>query len=276
MARAVGMARRLGFAPRRRLLPAHERPSSSRAISRPLRSSGGHADTSSEMGTGVASIAADRRRPAEQRGRATAASLVSARGLTRRFGARVVGPVDVELAAGERVALRGPSGSGKSTILRCLAGTLVRTTGEIRIGAHAGGTPAARALLGVLLAHERSFDLRLTGRANLLFFARLRHASSRRAAAAVAALEDELALGEFAGERVSRCSTGMIQQLAFARALLGEPAALLLDEPTRSLDTDAVGRLWDALARRPRTAVLLATHRDDDVERCDRAIELAP
>ena len=55
----------------------------------------------------------------------------------------------------------------------------------------------------------------------------------------------------------------MLQQLALARAFLGDPEVLLLDEPTRSLDAEAVARLWTALEARPTTAVLLATHRGE-------------
>jgi ABC-type multidrug transport system ATPase subunit len=66
----------------------------------------------------------------------------------------------------------------------------------------------------------------------------------------------------------------MLQQLAFARALLGNPALLLLDEPTRSLDPGAIERLWRALERRPHAAVMLATHNRDDLEHCDERVEL--
>ena len=66
----------------------------------------------------------------------------------------------------------------------------------------------------------------------------------------------------------------MLHQLAFARALLGEPMLLLLDEPTRSLDERAVHRLWQALDRRPHLAVLLTTHNRDDLAHCDAHIDL--
>jgi ABC-2 type transport system ATP-binding protein len=65
----------------------------------------------------------------------------------------------------------------------------------------------------------------------------------------------------------------MIQQIALARALLGSPALVLLDEPTRSLDADARKRLWNAIERRPRTAVLIATHLEEDVSRCDGRVD---
>jgi ABC-type multidrug transport system ATPase subunit len=91
----------------------------------------------------------------------------------------------------------------------------------------------------------------------------------------VQALEDELELAEIVRERVDRCSTGMIQQLALARALLGDPPVVLLDEPTRSLDDRALGRLWAALdRRRDRIALVVATHRPDDIGRCEARIDL--
>jgi ABC-type multidrug transport system ATPase subunit len=197
-------------------------------------------------------------------------------GLCRRFGSReVVRSLDLSVEPGERVALRGPNGSGKTTVLRCIAGTVTPNAGRISIGGHTPGTIEARRLVGASLSQERSFYLRLTGYDNLVFFARLRTGSKREALARVAELEEELELHDIAPERVDRCSTGMIQQLSFARALLGEPPLLLLDEPTRSLDTAAVERLWRALDRRTeRLALVIATHRPDDIDRCERHVEL--
>ena len=206
----------------------------------------------------------------------TLGAVLAVRGLTRDFDRRtVLGPVDLELGAGERVALRGPNGSGKSTLLRCIAGTLLPTSGTITVAGLPAGTLNARALVGVSLSQERSFDLRLSGRANLRLFARLRGLGARAATAAVAALESELDLGDIADKWVANCSTGMTQQLAFARSLLGDPALVLLDEPTRSLDEGARGRLWAAIDRRPRLAVVVATHNDDDVHHCPERLELA-
>jgi ABC-type multidrug transport system ATPase subunit len=201
--------------------------------------------------------------------------LLAATGLTRAFASRTaVGPLDLEVGPGERLALLGPNGAGKTTILRCAAGTLLPTTGEVRVAGHLAGSPEAKRLVGASLSQERSFYLRLTGRENLLFFASLRHPGRARAAEQVRALEHELDIGAITANRMDRCSTGMLQQVSFARALLGNPLLLLLDEPTRSLDVDAVERLWTALDRRPETAVLIATHRQDDLDRCTSQLDV--
>jgi ABC-2 type transport system ATP-binding protein len=149
------------------------------------------------------------------------------------------------------------------------------TDGRVAVGGHRAGTIEARRLVGASFSQERSFYLRLSGKENLLFFARLRTDGKREASRQVRALEEELELEKIAQERVDRCSTGMIQQLALARALLGEPRLLLLDEPTRSLDRDGIERLWGALdRRRDQIGLVIATHRPDDVERCESRIEL--
>ena len=151
--------------------------------------------------------------------------MLSINRLSRRFGERqAVGSLDLEVAAGDRVALRGPNGSGKSTVLRCVAGTLSPSAGTVSVGGHAAETVAGRALVGAALALERSLYLRLTGRDNLVLFGCLRGLSRKHSARTVDAVVDELELGEIAARRAAECSTGMLQQLVFARALVGDPS----------------------------------------------------
>jgi ABC-type multidrug transport system ATPase subunit len=202
--------------------------------------------------------------------------MLSVRRLERRFGhERVIEGLDLEVELGERVAVCGPNGAGKTTLLRCIAGTLTPSGGKILIGGHAAGSLAARRLLGVSLSQERSFYLRLTGRANLEFFARLRYASAAEACRAVREVEQRLGIEAIASRRVDRCSTGMIQQLALARALLGDPKLILLDEPTRSLDEAAARRLWDMFDGRAEVALVIATHREEDLAHCSGRLALA-
>ena len=195
--------------------------------------------------------------------------------LVRRFGTRIVlDALSFEAARAARVALVGSNRSGKTTLLRCLLGTLAPDGGTVSVGGFAAGSLGARRITGATLSQERSFYMRLSGRENLAFFAGLRGLSSRRARSAVAALVEELELGDVVAQRADRCSTGQLQQLAFARALLGEPEVILLDEPTRSLDADARARLWRALDARPETTVVYATHVAEDLERATQVIEL--
>ena len=200
--------------------------------------------------------------------------ILSVRGLSRSFGSQeIVRNLDLSVTEGERVALRGPNGSGKTTLLRCITGALLPTTGAVEVEGHEAGSRTATGLVGASLSQERSFYLRLSGRENLLFFAQLRHSSRAAALAQVRALEDELEIGHITKKRMDTCSTGMLQQVGLARAFLGAPRLLVLDEPTRSLDDGAIARLWAALARRPEAAVLIATHRPDDLDNCNRRID---
>jgi ABC-type multidrug transport system ATPase subunit len=185
----------------------------------------------------------------------------------------VVRNLDLSVTPGERVALRGPNGSGKTTLLRCITGALLPAAGDVRVGGHDPGSMAAKYVVGASLSQERSFYMRLTGRQNLVFFAQLRHSSRTRALEQVRALEEELEIRHITEKRLDRCSTGMLQQVGLARAFLGAPRLLVLHEPTRSLDDSSVGRLWAALDRRSDAAVLIATHRPDDLEHCHRRID---
>ena len=201
--------------------------------------------------------------------------MITIAGLTRRFGGMtVLDGLSLSVSRGERVALLGPNGSGKSTLLRCVLGTVTPTAGTVTVDGHPAGTFPARSSIGVSLAQERSFYLRLSGRENLILFARLRGLSRRAASLRADEITAELELADVAARRADRCSTGQLQQLAFARALLGSPPVLLLDEPTRSLDHAARERLWAALDRRRSSAVLFASHLDEDVEACDRVVRL--
>jgi ABC-2 type transport system ATP-binding protein len=201
-------------------------------------------------------------------------AILEVHSLARSFGDQnVLADLTLKVEAGDRIALFGPNGSGKTTFLRCVAGVLAPSRGRVEVRGNVAGSIAARRAIGVAFAQERSWYQRLTGRANLIFFAQLRTGSKRIAARAVDEVIGELELAEIASRRVDRCSTGMVQQLSFARALLGRPALLLLDEPTRSLDRDARARVWTALDRRSESAVLLATHLDEDLEHCGTRVE---
>jgi ABC-2 type transport system ATP-binding protein len=179
--------------------------------------------------------------------------LLAARGVSRRYGGReVLAPCDLELGAGELVALVGPNGSGKSTLLSVLAGALDPSSGQVERSAAIGWAPQRPALYG-----------RLTPRENLELFARL---EGHPAAA-------DLDLPE---TPTVTHSVGMRQRLNLALAFLGEPRVLLLDEPTASLDPAQRELLWERLARVREAggAVCFATQNVEERGRADRTLEL--
>jgi ABC-2 type transport system ATP-binding protein len=195
----------------------------------------------------------------------TSAALV-VRSLTKRFGSTVaLQGVSFELQPGELVALIGPNGAGKTTLLSILAGVLAPNEGEITHSAREiGWVPQQPALYSKLSAAE-----------NLRLFARLEKLPdpevSVRRMLAQTGLEDR------ADEEVGRLSAGNQQRVNIAIGLLREPPALLLDEPSASLDPRQRERLWEfigALAGRG-TTVVFSTHNVAEVERyADRVLVL--
>jgi ABC-2 type transport system ATP-binding protein len=184
--------------------------------------------------------------------------IVSASGVARSFGDRLaLAPLDFELAAGEIVALIGPNGAGKSTLLSILAGALEPSAGVVRWedGVRVGWVPQRPAHYARLSALE-----------NLELFARLERLADPGAEAARLLAEFELPADSQASGSLS---VGNRQRLNVAIALLGGREALLLDEPTASLDPAQRSRLWQLVerVRHAGGAVLFSTQNLDEVER---------
>src|SRR3954468_12294136 len=213
-------------------------------------------------------------------------SVVEARGLVKTFGEgraarRVLDGADLEVEAGEVVAVLGRSGSGKSTLLHVLGG-LDRTGGgriEIR------GIDVARASERELSSLRRRhvgfvfqfFHLlpELSGEANVLLAGRIRGAHPA-ASDRGGALIDALGLREVAGSLPHQLSGGEQQRFAIARALVNDPSVLLADEPTGNLDVRAgaeVLRLLRAGAAEGR-AVVMVTHETAAADIADRVLTL--
>ena len=178
-------------------------------------------------------------------------------GLTKLYGRTpALVSVDAELRAGEVTVIAGHNGSGKSTLIRLLAQLARPTRGTIAYGELEG--PAARQHVG-LLAHASLLYPDLTGIENLTLFGSLYGIG----APAIHALRDRFELGKFADRPVRTCSRGQVQRLALARALLAEPALLLLDEPSTGLDTHGVARLAEAIeGERERGAIVALVSHD--------------
>jgi ABC-type multidrug transport system ATPase subunit len=196
---------------------------------------------------------------------------VAISGVSRRFGdADALREVSLDVEAGEIHALLGPNGAGKTTLLRIVCGLVDADHGEIRlmgVPLERLGFREHRRLIGLVPSGDRSFYLRISGLENLIFFGRL-HGLSRRAASerALTCLE-EVDLADAAAKRVGVYSHGMQKRLSVARAMLMEPAILLVDEATHDLDPDGAIRIRDLAtgAARRGAAVLWTTQRVDEI-----------
>jgi ABC-2 type transport system ATP-binding protein len=186
--------------------------------------------------------------------------------VSKRYGTRsALRGVSFALAAGELVAIIGPNGAGKTTLLSILAGIQPATSGTVETAGAVGWVPQQPALYGKLSVAE-----------NLRLFARLERVPDPERA--VSGMLEETGLEDRARDEVGRLSGGNQQRVNIAIGLLTRPAALLLDEPSSSLDPRQRERLWSfvsTLAHRG-TTIVYSTHNVAEAERyADRVLVLA-
>ncbi|MDH3455670.1 MAG: ABC transporter ATP-binding protein [Gemmatimonadota bacterium] len=191
--------------------------------------------------------------------------MIRARGLAKQYGGvAVLRGLDLNVRAGERVAVLGLNGAGKTTLIRCLLG-LTEFAGELDVAGHDVRTSglAARRAIGYVPQRPPHFDGTL--RDIVAFFCRLRGLD---AAAVHAQLEElGLAVTEHGDKHVRTLSGGMLQKTLLGLALGAQVDVLLLDEPTANLDAPARREFLRALrSTAADRTVLLATHRLADVE----------
>jgi ABC-2 type transport system ATP-binding protein len=192
-------------------------------------------------------------------------------GLTKRFGATVaVDDVELHVPRGSAFGYLGPNGAGKTTLIRMLLGLTSTDGGTMRLLGRPVPEERAQALARVgAIVEEPRFHRFLTGRENL------RVVAAAREPAAHGRIDDALervGLTHRAHDRVKTYSLGMRQRLGVARALLGDPELLILDEPTNGLDPAGIQEfrlMIRALVDEGRT-VVLSSHLLDEVEKiCD-------
>ncbi len=168
-------------------------------------------------------------------------------GVTKAFGAQLaLAGVDLEIPQGSYVAVMGANGAGKTTLLKTVAGLAVPTRGTVTVAGvdmrRAG--PRLRALVG-FVSHESMLYPDLTARENLTFHARL--FGLRDPANAVERVAELFGVGRVLDRPVRGLSRGTRQRVTLARALIHDPAVLLLDEPYTGLDEAAAASLSETL-----------------------------
>jgi len=212
-------------------------------------------------------------------------TVIACHGVTRRYGARGIDPVtavdgvDLVVDAASVVAIQGPSGSGKTTLLGLLSGLEAPDAGEITVLGHdlarLTATERARLRQRRIGTVFQSFGLVASLRAdeNVDLPLMLAGVSEREREERTRAALDEVGLGAAHGARIDELSGGERQRVGVARALVIDPAVILADEPTGSLDEDNARMVLELLigaVRRRGASLVLVTHDPLSAARADR------
>jgi ABC-2 type transport system ATP-binding protein len=185
---------------------------------------------------------------------------------------RAVQDLSFEVRAGEIFGLLGPNGAGKTTTLKMLAGFVKPSSGHAWISGNRVGTVSSRRSLGYLPENPALYEF-LRGDEYLMFAGRLAGLSRTEARKWAAEMLERVGLAGRADRPIRKFSKGMVQRLALAQALIGDPGIVILDEPMSGLDPIGRKDVRDLILelREHGRTVLFSTHILSDVEAiCDR------
>ncbi|WP_030370184.1 ABC transporter ATP-binding protein [Streptomyces rimosus] len=183
-----------------------------------------------------------------------------------RGGVEALRKIDFQVADGDLVCVVGPSGCGKTTLLKCVAGLLSPTAGEVRVaGRRVTGPPPGMAV--VFQEYGRSLFPWMTVRKNVELPLREKKVPAPRRRELVEGALSAVGLADAAAAHPWQLSGGMQQRVAIARAIAYEPQVLLTDEPFAAVDAQTRAELEDLLLtlwRRLGVTTLLVTHDIDE------------
>ena len=201
--------------------------------------------------------------------------MIKVEALTKNYGQFVAAEdINFSVNSGEIFGLLGPNGAGKSTTINCISGLLKPTLGEVSINGFSVLSQAidAKSSLG-LVPQDLALYEDLSGHENLNFWGQAYGLSGERLDQRIQTVLQQVGLDSRAKDIVNTYSGGMKRRLNFACAILHEPQALLLDEPTVGVDPQSREHLLAAVEalKAKGTAVLYTTHYMEEAERlCDR------
>ena len=196
----------------------------------------------------------------------TASDALATAGLSRRFGAHMaISDLNLQVHTGDIYGFLGPNGAGKTTAIRCILGLLPPTSGSVSI--HGISHPVKRRVNVGALVESPAFRTQLSARQNLQFSLRLSNSSHNN----IEEVLELVGLRDRGNDSPAQYSMGMRQRLGIARALIGDPTLLILDEPTNGLDPKWRKHIRDLLlhmARDKGKTIVISSHLLSEIEQC--------
>ena len=195
--------------------------------------------------------------------------------VSKYFGARkVFENINLDLKAGQSLAIAGPNGSGKTTLLRIIIGLTVPTRGEVIFSKEQqkldfDGYRPSLSLVGPYLSLYGS----LTAKENLKFISKV--SGLIPSETDIEKILDRVGLEGRGNDYFSDFSSGMQQRLKYAAALIKNPSILILDEPTSNLDDEGKKRVFDIINQyRPDSIIIIATNEKEEYSLADSIYKL--